>query len=548
MKRINKLLMLVLSFFIVFVLCSCSKTNESTKPVEVTTTRKRVSENRKYEHDLNIIDDNYRNYYEIFVFSFADSNNDGIGDFNGVTSKLDYIKDMGFNGIWLMPICSGASYHKYDVVDYFNVDSQFGTMSDFENFLEEAHRKGIKVIVDLVINHTSDKHPWFINAKQCLIENGEPSGEYGEYYNFTTQYSTGYTAISGTNYYYESQFYSGMPDLNLDSELVRNEIKRIVTFWLEEGVDGFRLDATTSYYTNDNNKNIEFMSWLNTTIKNVKDDAYVVGEAWTSENVIKSYYSSGIDSFFCFPISQAEGYLNKVLNEDRTNNGNEFGKLLTNLNSVYTDGIFAPFLSNHDTGRITSFVGRSNIRKIKMINGLLSLLKGNTFVYYGEEIGMVCADVSKDPEKRIAMLWNKDKTGEYCKRTPDGVTIRGGSYYYPSVEEQYADSESILRYYRYCNYIRNTNPEIARADAKIQNYYFSMGTATIVFTKEYNGSKITIVVNLHPSETKSLKLQQKSLGFDSLYEYLCVDSYDEVTYNAETGEVTLPSYSIAIFR
>ncbi len=549
MKKLNIFLLIILSFTLTLVLSSCQKNSDnSTTTIEETTTREKVSENRLYEHELNIIDDNYRNYYEIFVYSFADSDNNGIGDFNGLSSKLDYIKDMGFNGIWLMPICTGQSYHKYDVLDYYNVDPQFGTLQDFVSFLDKAHEMGIKVIVDLVVNHTSDKHPWFINAMNNLKQNGEPSGDYAEFYNFQTNYSTGYTKISGTDYYYESQFYSGMPDLNLDSTLVRNEIKKIVTFWLDEGVDGFRLDATTSYYTGNNEKNIEFMSWLNDIVKEIKKDAYIVGEAWTSENLIRQYYDSNIDSFFCFPLSQSEGYLNKVLNEDRTSNGNEFAKLLTNINKVYDKGIFAPFLSNHDTGRITSFVGRNNIRKLKMINGLLSLLKGNTFVYYGEEIGMVCADASKDPEKRIAILWNSDKTDGYCKKAPDGVVIRSGSYYYPSVEEQYADSESILRYYRYCNYIRNTNPELARSEAQIQNYYFSMGTSTIVFTKEYNGSKITVVLNLHPSETKTLKLQKQTLGYDSLFEYLCVDSYDKVEYNEETNEVTLPSYSIAIFR
>ena len=228
MKRINKLLMLVLSFFIVFVLCSCSKTNESTKPVEVTTTRKKVSENRKYEHDLNIIDDNYRNYYEIFVFSFADSNNDGIGDFNGVTSKLDYIKDMGFNGIWLMPINTASSYHKYDVIDYYNVDPNYGTLADLTNLLTKAHEKGIKVILDLVINHTGEGHPWFQDAKNYIKSYGYPGGDFGDFYNFSTSYNSGYSAISGTNYFYEAQFWSGMPDLNLDSANVKREISNII--------------------------------------------------------------------------------------------------------------------------------------------------------------------------------------------------------------------------------------------------------------------------------------------------------------------------------
>ena len=120
--------------------------------------------NYKYKQDLNIIDDNYRNYYEIFVYSFYDSNGDGIGDLNGVTQKLDYIQDMGFNGIWLMPVMPSTTYHKYDVKDYCAIDSQYGTIDDFKNLVDECHKRGINVVIDMVINHTSSSHQWFIKA------------------------------------------------------------------------------------------------------------------------------------------------------------------------------------------------------------------------------------------------------------------------------------------------------------------------------------------------------------------------------------------------
>ena len=124
--------------------------------------------------ELNIIDDKYRNWYEIFVYSFYDSNNDGYGDLNGVTMKLDYIKDMGFNGIWLMPIHPSPTYHKYDVKDYYNIDSIYGTLDDFNKLIEEAHKRDIKVIVDLVVNHSSSEHPYFKEAYEYIQKNLPP--------------------------------------------------------------------------------------------------------------------------------------------------------------------------------------------------------------------------------------------------------------------------------------------------------------------------------------------------------------------------------------
>ena len=169
-------------------------------------------------YQLNIIDDNYRNWYEIFVYSFFDTNNDGIGDLKGVTQKLDYVKDMGFNGIWLMPIHPSPTYHKYDVKDYYAIDNVYGTLEDFDTLIEQAHARGIKVIIDLVFNHTSSEHPWFLQACDYIRKNGKPGGQYGDFYNFNTKELSGYSKVSGTNYYYEARFWSGMPDLNLNSQ------------------------------------------------------------------------------------------------------------------------------------------------------------------------------------------------------------------------------------------------------------------------------------------------------------------------------------------
>ena len=184
-----------------------------------------------------------------------------------------------------------------------------------------------------------------------------------------------------------------------------------------------------------------------------------------------------------------------------------------------------------------------------MINGLMSLMIGSTFVYYGEEIGMICANASSDPEKRIAMYWNKDKTDGFCTRVPDGAqSYKATTYHFGSVAEQLADSTSILRYYKYCNYLRNCNPEIARGTTRVYDSYYSQSQYVTVMTKEYNGSKITIVVNLSKSNTIDLTLSRAELEYTDLYQYLCTDPSNIVTYNKLNNKVTLPPYSIAIFR
>ena len=216
--------------------------------------------------DENIIEDSYDNYYEIFVPSYCDSNGDGVGDFNGLTSKLDYIRDLGYTGIWLMPINPAASYHGYDVTDYYAVNSSFGTMQDYENLVNTAHDKGVKVIIDLVINHTSDQHPWFKSAAA-----GDKT--YSDYYNWSNKQQNKYTQIG--NLWYESQFSSSMPDLNLKNEKVREELDKIIGFWLDKGTDGFRLDGCY-YYCGTTEDSAEVCKYINDCAVKYNPNAYIV--------------------------------------------------------------------------------------------------------------------------------------------------------------------------------------------------------------------------------------------------------------------------------
>ena len=187
-KAIITGLALSLTLAFSFPISACDDQPEPEKPID----------------KLNIVDDNNRNWYEIFVRSFCDSGEDGVGDLKGVTLKLDYIEEMGYNGIWLMPICDSTTYHGYDVSDYYTVEKDYGTNDDFKELVREAHARGINVIIDMVINHTSSSNEWFRKATTAL-KNGETTGDnakYIEYYNFSQTNQTGYNKENGANWYY----------------------------------------------------------------------------------------------------------------------------------------------------------------------------------------------------------------------------------------------------------------------------------------------------------------------------------------------------------
>ncbi len=498
------------------------------------------------DSSLHILDDNYRNWYEVFVRSYCDSGDDGVGDLKGLTSKLDYIAEMGYNGIWLMPVCESTTYHGYDVVDYCTVEKDYGTNDDMKELVREAHARGINVIVDMVFNHTSSSNEWFRRAVEAL-RNGETSGEnakYLEYYNFSERELSGYRPVSGADgWFYEGQFDSIMPDLNLDSSAVRQEIADIVSFWLTDmDCDGFRLDACTSYYTGNTEKNVSFLRFLNETAKSVKEDAYIVGEVWLGSNAqIRQYYESGIDSCFLFPMSAGASDISSVkalLGSIQTKPGDAFVSLLLDYQSIYDIGTQAPFLCNHDTARAANML--SGELQIKMGAGLMSLMNGNVFVYYGDEIGMRCADPDSDPTKRIAMRWTEKDMSEGQVFIPPQQGVDMGKNAYPngSVESQMDDPSSILNYYKAAMRLRNRHPELARGRVEA----LDLGDRYVAaFTKTYGEGKITVLVNLSDFESREVDVT----GLGKLQDVL--DATEGKT--ALSGnKLTLQPYSIAIFR
>ena len=394
------------------------------------------------------------NWYEVFVRSYQDSDGDGLGDLNGLRSRLDYIEDMGWRGLWLMPIMPSPSYHKYDVTDYRDVDGEYGTMEDLRAFLDDAHARGISVILDLPVNHSSTRHPWFIEASEALL-NGEMDDPYIDYYNFSRTAGSGFAPLADSGWFYEEAFAGGgMPDLNLDSPAVRAEIRAILDFWLNDvGCDGFRLDAVTSFYTGEADRNIDFLAWLKATCEALKPGSYLVGECWANLNTIADYYRSGVDSFFLFPAAQAEGFIAASL-RGRSKRAEKFAGKYRQVLDAIPEGRLAPFLCNHDTGRTVGLVqGRNNPAVAKFAEGVLGMLGGSVFTYYGEEIGMVGS--GDDPNKRLAMYWSD---GDMTEQPPGTTAIE---YAYPSVEEQLSDPDSLLNYVKAVNHARLDHPEIA---------------------------------------------------------------------------------------
>ncbi len=510
-----------------------------------------------YVQDLNIIDDNYRNFYEIFVYSFYDSNGDGIGDINGVISKLDYINDgndatdsdLGFNGIWLMPVMPSTTYHKYDVTDYYDIDPQYGTLEDFKNLVSECHKRGIHLIIDFVFNHTSSKHPWFIEAVsylESLKEGEEPDLEkcpYVGYYHFTKDYngSKTYYKAGTSDWYYEGVFWDQMPDLALENENVRKEIEDIAKFWIDFGVDGFRLDAAKEYYSGEKERNIEVLKWFTDYVKSVKEDAYIVAEVWEEEAAIAAYYESGIPSLFNFPLSQHNGLITNTARKLGASSGKSFAKTLLSLYEKYSGGnpafIDAPFISNHDTTRVSAQCVNDE-DQMKMSAGMLLTMNGSPYVYYGEEIGMNSMG-TKDENKRLPMQWSVTDT-QGITTPPDNVDPVEQKF--PPVDEQMKDPLSLYNYYKRAVRIRNENPEIARGDISVIEELCTKDISAI--KKVYEGSEIVILYNIN-SEPANISLKDAGITDFNIRGYLSVDG-NAVTMS--DGVVSMPKYSIVILK
>lgn len=429
-----------------------------------------------------------RVFYEVFVRSFSDSNNDGIGDIKGITQKLDYLKDLGVKGIWVMPINPSPSYHGYDVTDYYNINPQYGTMNDFKELITEAHKRDINVIMDLVINHTSDQHPWFQQALK------DKSSIYRDYYNWANKNTDlnepspfggdkPWTKTSDGKDYYYALFWKGMPDLNYDDKEVRMETKRIAKYYLDMGLDGFRLDAAKWIYTNDVKRNVQWWKEFNTYVKSVNNDAILVGEVWEDDPLYIAPYINGLDSCFDFPLSDQiiKGLTSSSSMKDATLSINKIYNKYKKVNSNYVD---SPFLTNHDMNRIMSVLNNDE-EKAKKAAAILLTLPGTPYLYYGEETGMT--GVKPDEALREPFIWdNKDESKnthwEPIKNDVNKV----------AVNLQDKDPNSMLNFYRNIIALRNNSDALKYGKFEVIDV---KNKDIMAYKRKYKGDSIYIYIN-----------------------------------------------------
>lgn len=348
-------------------------------------------------------------FYEIYIRSFCDGNGDGIGDFIGITKKLDYLKDLGVDCIWLTPFYKSPKVDNgYDISDYYEIDADYGTMEDFETFLEEAHKRDIKVIVDLVLNHTSDKHPWFIESRSSLQspkrdwyiwkdpkEGGVPNNWESFFEGSAWEYD------SNTKQYYYHAFAKEQVDLNWRNEDVKKAMFDVVRFWLNKGIDGFRLDVINFLMVDkqfkDNpydekgeqihkyDKNLPETLIVVEELRKLVDqypDKVLVGEVGT-ENVLEAApyldEEKRLHLVFNFNLGSIQNFdVNKIFNELKS--------LEENLNG----GLPTIFFSSHDMSRHVTRFGNDNNREdiAKLFSMLILTARGVPFIYQGDELGM----------------------------------------------------------------------------------------------------------------------------------------------------------------
>ncbi len=389
-------------------------------------------------------------WYEAFVRSFSDSNGDGIGDLRGLTAKLDYLNDgdpttatdLGVTGIWLMPIMAATSYHGYDVVDYRQVERDYGTSKDFAAFLAAAHQRGIKVILDLVMNHTSDRNPWFVQSQQ-------PGSPYADWYVWSDT-DPGYKGPSGQTVwhplggrYYYGVFGAGMPDLNLRTPAVTAQLEDIARFWLSLGVDGFRLDAIP-YLIEDGQKQFstpDTLAWLKgfeTAVHTAAPAAMTIGEVWAGASIAAKYVPDAADMTFDFDLAAA------TVAAVQTGQPAPLTSALAQTTTAWPANQAGTFLTNHDQERVMSQLGgRADAAKLAAL--LLLTEPGVPFVYYGEELGMT--GTKPDEQIRTPMPWTPaPKTGGFTSGTPWEPLAPGWAT--ANVATETADPSSLLSTYR----------------------------------------------------------------------------------------------------
>ncbi|MGO2349545.1 alpha-amylase family glycosyl hydrolase [Pseudoalteromonas nigrifaciens] len=480
-------------------------------------------------------------FYQIWPRSFYDSNNDGHGDFNGMSAKLPYLEELGVNALWLTPIFEAPSYHGYDFTEFYKVESDYGSMAEFEAFIKAADDKGMKVILDLVINHISSQHDWFQQSEKQQA----PFSDYFVWRDDMPKAGSGWGHAWSDNdkpeavwhwsetrkQYYYGAFGASQPDLNLRHPDVANEMKKMAKFWLDKGVAGFRLDAVRFAMEGganaqaDTQETIEYWQDFNQYIKSVNPQAYLVGEAWADLPIAAKYYGEGkgLDQGFDFEV----GY--KILSLLKTDTDTDvlFGTMPSNeqhkgKNALILDEnlqqrkdsqaplhFFTPFLTNHDQERV-AYQLKEHDGKAKLAAAMLFSSPGTPYIYYGEEIGLTQQRIGDDVYKRAPMQWDNSHQAGFTQSNNSWVeetALFGDDFanWWPeflakqlaagnrSVAAQQAQPNSVWRLYQHLIAMKKQRPEFT-INGSYQLTQHDNGIVEV--TRELNGSKSVFVLNL----------------------------------------------------
>ncbi len=450
---------------------------------------------------------NDRVFYEVFVRSFYDSDGDGTGDLRGLIERLDYLNDgdpattgdLGITGLWLMPVAEAASYHGYDVTDYHTIEQDYGTAEDFAALVEAAHARGIAVIVDLVLNHSSSQHPWFLDARQGA------DAPYADYYVWADDYP-GYLGPAnqvvwhpaGDRYYY-GLFWDGMPDLNYRSPAVTAEMYAVARYWLRDlGVDGFRLDAVKHLIENGEQQEHTpaTLAWLksfHTFAGGVAPDSLLVGEIWSGSDQVARYVPGAVDIAFEFNLATT------IIDAVKRRSKDALTAIQRQVLAAYPPGQYAAFLTNHDQNRVMSEF-RGDVGMARTAATILLTNPGVPFLYYGEEIGMQ----GQKPDERIRtpMQWTDDPDHAGFSTVPAWQPPDASAAAF-NVAAQTDDPQSLLSHYRRLIHLRNQSPALRHGHMTLVD---SSARPVYSFLRHTPDETLLVVINLNHQEVTDYSL------------------------------------------
>lgn len=423
--------------------------------------------------------------YQIFVASFCDSDGDGIGDINGIISKLNYLKELNVDVLWLTPVQSSPSYHAYDCDDYYQIHNKFGTNADYRRLVSEVHKRGMKIIMDLVVNHTSPNNEWFQKSKAGVIEEvtyqdgTKETVKYRDFYRWKQGGGDRY-CDGGNGWYFYSSFGGGMPELNYDCQAVRNAMADVAAYWMSFGLDGMRMDAIKHVFMWDEGdrasgdveggaddkpynynltKNIEVFKELNHKLKTKYPYCFLLGEQLSGNTNYVSPFYQGMDSLFDFNTyfdmpERINGGKGGVSEQASAFNDNA-QKYESNRGDRPINGMIS---SNHDVPRL-SYKLDNNTEKMKLYMAVIMTMPGLSWIYYGDEIGLR-SEGSNDNTYRQSMKWTSSWANK-CTAIQD-FSLNGGV---KSVAEQDTDENSLLKYVKKLTKFRNDNPTLINGNA-----------------------------------------------------------------------------------